>query len=303
MKRPRKSLVKKCLTVFAWLTLGLIVTGCYVVDHVLPRVIVAPQKRDVSLPTPQGLHAMTFHLDQDIKLRAWMARPETPRLIVIVLHGIGDSKASQVATLQHLATQGYIAVGLDLRAHGDSEGDFATYGFVEKNDLSKVRSILHDQYPHLPIGIWGTSYGGAVALQSLGNDRRFAFGIIESTFANLGDVVDQYGKNALGFEIPAQIPERALTKAGEMAHFDPKQVSPETSALSIRVPILHMHGARDENIPISHAYRIGKNCTQCDYRFEVFETGGHFDLHQSDPTKHGRLVDDFLKKIAESRGE
>ncbi len=298
MKRPRKSFFRKCLTVFAWLMLGLIFTSCYVVDHVLPRVIVAPKKRDVSLTTPQGLHAMTFHLDQNFKLRAWMARPETPRLIVIVLHGIGDSKASQVSTLQHLASQGYIAVGLDLRAHGDSEGDFATYGFVEKTDLSKVRSILHSQYPQLPIGIWGTSYGGAVALQSLGNDRLFAFGIIESTFANLGDVVDQYGKNALGFELPRQISARALAKAGEMAHFDPRQVSPENSALSIRVPILHMHGARDANIPIDHAYRIGKNCTHCDYRFEVFEAGGHFDLHQSDPEKHRLLVEDFLKSIA-----
>jgi uncharacterized protein len=298
MNLPRKSFFRKCLTVFAWLMLGLIFTSCYLVDHVLPRVIVAPQKRDVSLPTPQGLHAMTFHLDHDFKLRAWMARPEMPRLIVIVLHGIGDSKASQVATLQHLATQGYIAVGLDLRAHGDSEGDFATYGFVEKTDLSKVRSILHSQYPQLPIGIWGTSYGGAVALQSLGNDRHFAFGIIESTFANLGDVVDQYGKNALGFKLPRQITARALGKAGEMAHFDPKQVSPETSAFSIRLPILHMHGARDANIPIAHAYRIGKNCTLCDYHFEVFDTGGHFDLHQSNSNKHRLLVEDFLKSIA-----
>lgn len=295
----RKSFWKKSLIV----GVGLFLTGCYVVDHVLPRVIVAPHKRDVSLPTPAGLHAMNFHLDNGIKLRAWVARPETPRLIVIVLHGIGDSKASQVGTLNYLATQGYMAVGLDLRAHGDSGGDFATYGFIEKQDLSKVRSILHSRYPSVPIGLWGTSYGGAVALQALGEDKHFAFGMIESTFANLSDVVEQYGKNALGFEIPSQIPDRALQRAGEMAHFDPKQVSPEISARSIRVPILHMHGARDENIPIAHAYRIGKNCTKCDYHFEVFENGGHFTLPQSDPEKHRRLVDDFLKKMAESKQE
>lgn len=300
MKRPvhrlRSWLIRITVLIFA-----LILTGCYVVDHVLPQVIVAPKKRDVALPTPEGLHVLNFHLKSGVTLRAWAAQPERPKLIVLVLHGIGDSKNSQVGTLRYLATQGYMAVGIDLRAHGDSSGYYATYGFAEKQDLSHVRSILQAQYPGLPIGIWGTSYGAAVALQALGTDQQFAFGIIESTFANLGDVVDQYGKNVVGFDLPPAIPDRALQRAGEMAHFDPKQVSPETSARSIRVPILHMHGARDENIPISHAYRIGKNCTQCDYHFEIFENGGHFTLSQSDPDKHRRLVDDFLKKMAESK--
>ena len=59
-----------------------------------------------------------------------------------------------------------------------------------------------------------------VELQSLGNDCRFAYAIIGIAFTKLGDGVAKHGKDALGFEVPAQIPERALTKAGEAAHSD-----------------------------------------------------------------------------------
>lgn len=293
------SRLKKWFKAIAIIALCLCAIGCYVVDHVLPQVIVAPKKRDTDLPTPAGLRAMTFHLQSGIKLRAWMVVPADAKLLVIVLHGIGDSKASQTGTLTYLASQGYAAVALDLRAHGDSTGNFATYGYAEKQDLSQVRQIIQSQHPRMKVGLWGTSYGGAVALQALGRDPAFSFGIIESTFADLSDVVAQYGKNATGLDLPQQIPTRALQRAGEMAHFDPKQVSPETSARSIRVPILHMHGEKDQNIPIAHAYRIGKNCTHSDYEFVPFPEGGHFTLPQSDPEKHRTLVENFLKRMAE----
>jgi hypothetical protein len=61
---------------------------------------------------------------------------------VLVLHGVSDSKASQVESLRFLARRGILAMAPDFRAHGDSGGRFATYGYLEKNDLTLLRRAL-----------------------------------------------------------------------------------------------------------------------------------------------------------------
>lgn len=289
---------KAALTACVFLT-----GGCYVTDHLLPRVIVCPARKGVGVELPADLRQRDFPVADGIQLRAWEARPadHAPRFAVIVLHGVGDSKATQRDTIRLLARKGYLGIAPDMRAHGDSGGKFATYGYYEKSDLSAIRAILEKENPDLRVGIWGTSYGGAVALQALGNDPQFAFGIIESTFADFPDVVDRYAHNATHLEL-GFITHRALDRAGTLAGFHPGDVSPEKSAASIRCPLLHMHGEKDRNIPIDHALRIGRCATHCDYRFVKFPEGGHFNLPTSAPELYHAEVRRFLEKHAPPDG-
>lgn len=275
--------------------LGLV--SCAVVTRLVSEAIVEPVRSGVGAPMPDDLKARTFVVPDQVELRAWEARPEgRPKAAMLVLHGISDSKASQVGTLRALAQRGVLAMAPDLRAHGDSGGKFATYGFVEKNDLTLLRKAIEKEFPGLPVGLWGASYGAAVALQAMGVDDQFDFAIIESTFGDLRAVAQDQVTTRTSLPV-SWLGPYMINEAGKLGSFDPGQVSPEHSMEHIKVPVLHLHGGNDEVIPISQGRRIASHSKDPDYRFVEIKKGTHFGLRAGDPEKYDAEVKAFLDKV------
>ena len=151
-----------------------------------------------------------------------------------------------------MAKQGINAVVFDLRAHGKSEGEYCTYGFYEKNDISQIIDMILDENPNESIGIWGNSLGGAIAIQALELDKRLKFGVIESTFTSLRQIVYDYQKRAAkGIGVPF-LCDLALQEAGKIANFDPNQVQPLNSATNIEQAVFVAHGDSDDNISVEY---------------------------------------------------
>ena len=141
-----------------------------------------------------------------------------------------------------LSDSGYNSVLIDLRAHGESQGKYCTFGYYEKQDLrilldsiSKIKN-LNTNY-----GIWGQSLGGAVAMQTLAIDKRLKFGIIESTFSDLNTIIHDYFKLKLGFDIPF-ISNYFIWRAEKIANFKVSEVAPCQSAKLIKQPVFMAHG-------------------------------------------------------------
>lgn len=266
------------------------------VSHVAPRAILQPPRSGQGAPVPDGVTATAFALSDGIAIQAWISRPDAPpKAVVFVLHGIADSKASQAGTIRFLAKRGIVGIAIDLRAHGDSGGEFATYGFLEKRDLSDLLDAVEAEFPGVPVGLWGTSYGGAIAIQAMAHDPRFGFGIIESAFASLPDMARERAASVAGLPIDG-LTTIALARAGKMAAFHPRDISPELAMRRITAPILHLHGDRDEVISFAHAERIRDHAAG-DYRFVPIRGGTHYHLRDGDPDLYSREIETFLDRV------
>ncbi len=273
--------------------------SCCAIDRAITRAITQPPRRDVGAAVPEGMLERNFPVSAKVTLRAWIAEPEgEASAVVFVLHGISDSKATQAGTLAFLAERGITGIAPDLRAHGESGGEHATYGYLEKRDLSQLRKAVEKEYPGVPVGLWGTSYGGAVALQAMGVDPEFDFAIIENTFADLQDVArDQVLIHTGGLPL-GRIGTHFINRAGMAAGFDAGNVSPERSIERVKVPVLHMHGGRDEVIPFEHGRRIARHARQENYRFVPIEQGTHYRLAAGDPATYTKEIAGFLEQVA-----
>ncbi len=290
-----------------WLTIAgvagavLTLASCGLVSLIASDAILHPRRKGVGAAVPSGMTARTFMMPDRAEIRTWEARPKgRPKAAVFVLHGISDSKATQAESLRFLAREGMLAIAPDLRAHGDSGGLHATYGYLEKDDLSRLRRAVEGEFPGLRTGLWGTSYGGAVALQTLGTDPEFDFAIIENTFADLRDISRQQVANHTSLPLTGLGPY-FIDEAGRKAGFDPGAISPERSAAKIKVPVLHLHGENDEIIPIAHGRRIASHASGDSYRFVPIKRGTHFHLKAGDPAIYSREIEGFLKKVVEER--
>jgi alpha-beta hydrolase superfamily lysophospholipase len=87
---------------------------------------------------------------------------------VLVCHGLAASKSNELVLARRLVPAGFNVLLFDFRAHGESAGQLATYGALEKSDvLGAVRWIRqnHAAQAEKIFGV-GASMGGAALLSA-----------------------------------------------------------------------------------------------------------------------------------------
>ena len=136
----------------------------------------------------------------------------------------------------------------DSRAHGESAGDFCTYGFNEKRDLRRVI----DQVESGPVVVIGSSLGAAVGLQAAAEDPRISAVVAAESFSDLKTVATE---RAPWFFTDGAI-RRSFALAERLGHFRVEEVSPVAAAARIHVPVFLIHGADDRETPPEHSRRI-----------------------------------------------
>ena len=217
------------------------------------------------------------------------------RATIIVLHGIGSAKEVYFGFARWLAENGFNVVVYDQRAHGRSGGRYCTFGFYEKKDVSKIITKVLKRYSKLPIGIHGTSLGGAVAIQALAIEKRLSFGIVESTFNTLENVIEEYSHDMLKFR-SRWLVRRILTRSAQIAKFSPFDIKPVESCRDIEQPMLVVHGDADEKIPIDFNLDNFDALKTTDKEFFIVKGAGHEDVKEVGGVAYEQKILSFLNR-------
>lgn len=291
---------KKNIYLFIVIILILGIGGAIISKYVLPYAIIQPPRISENiLPSDLELNSIDLSVitKDSIDIKGYWIKNNSisAKTVIIFIHGIGGCKEHFLNLSKNLVEIGIESILIDSRAHGKSEGQFCTYGYKEKDDISSVIDFIKDKNDSIRIGIWGNSMGGAIAIQALENDNRIKFGIIESTFTNLESIVYDYQKSytyGLGLRPFCNI---ALNEAGKIADFNPDLVSPINSVKRIEQPILIAHGKKDENIKFEYGKLLYENLKSKSKKFLTVENGGHFDLSEKGGEEYKNAIIDFLK--------
>jgi len=185
----------------------------------------------------------------DIDLSGWLFEPRgKPRGLVVFLHGRMANRTWGIGAAEALVPQGYAVLAYDQRAHGASGGDYCTYGYLEKGDLS--RAI--DAVGIAPVYVIGHSLGAAVALQAAAEDSRIRAVVAAAPFSDLRTVI---AERAPRFETAGAL-AASIHLAEERAGFKVDDISPREAAAHIDVPVMLLHGTLDTSIRSAHSQRI-----------------------------------------------
>ena len=287
------------------LLLGVGLAGRFVLERVLPYAIIGETRvlRDVSYRgvTPSGLglrgEKFAVETEPEIRLAGWFVRAQgAAKGTVVLLHGHNSCKEAMLPLAKLLSASGFNSLAYDSRGCGESGGQYATYGYYEKRDCSCCVDELLRRYGAEvgTVSIFGNSYGGAVAVQTMAEDRRFHCGIVESTFATLPEVVRVYEKNITGVRLDA-LCDTALARAGTIARFAPGEVKPEAAARLIRCPVMVVHGNVDTDVSIQFGERVFQNLSAPDCRWYPIKGAGHGNLWEKGGGAYRQAVLDFLE--------
>ena len=208
----------------------------------------------VRLEIPVGPPAAT--------LASWWLEPRSApaRGTIVLLHGVRMDRSSLVGAGVAFHQAGYRSILVDLRGHGESSGRYLTYGAVEAPDLSELLDSFSARGVSLGnVGVFGFSYGAAVALDLGARDERVCAVVAAAPFASLREVVVDYRHKYLPAALNL-IPERwfdaAIDDAGWLAAFNPDQSSPLLAVSRSRAHQLLLHGTSDTQVPIRHSLAL-----------------------------------------------
>lgn len=110
---------------------------------------------------------VSFETSDKLRLSAWYI-PSYNRAAIILVHGSTGNRIGTVAHAAMLAEHGYGVLMLDLRGHGNSDGDTFNMGWDSNADIAVAVQYLsaRDDVDDNRIGAMGLSMGGEVVLQA-----------------------------------------------------------------------------------------------------------------------------------------
>ena len=282
--------------------LVLVLILVYVAVYMVVPIAITQPPRVRSNMTPERLNLESDSLewmshDSIVLSGYWVkANAESSKGVMILIHGIGGCKEHFLPLSHKLASKGIESVLFDGRAHGKSEGDYVTYGYREKQDISIIVDSILARQPESAIGIWGNSLGGAIAIQALELDHRIDFGIIESTFTELDDIVYDYKHRLTGGLGMRFISDYALKRAGVLAGFDPDDIKPIESVKNINVPMFIGHGDADESISVQYGKGLYDSLKTADKELFIVPGAGHFNLMKIGGQDYEKSVFGFIER-------
>lgn len=194
-------------------------------------------------------------------LRGWKVRAEKPNgSWILLFHGVSDNRIGVIGQSEFLLQNGYNVVMMDARCHGDSGGDIATYGWLERKDTSAVIDALEASEKPQHLFALGESMGGGIALQSAGVDPRIEAVVAEASFANLQEAAYDYAGLRqypwLGKTLFAPGAWLMVYRGGKLAGFPAAEVSPVKAVAARPFPVLIICDEEDHALPCRHSEMI-----------------------------------------------
>ena len=233
------------------------------------------------LPKEYGIEAETisFKSLDGVDLKGWWISAEGNRaspVTVILAHGNGGNRSSMLSRAAFLASNGYNAFPIDLRAHGESSGNYMTPGYLEALDIVGAVEAVKRKGLSGPFIALGHSYGARASLWAAAHTKDISAVIADSAFISIYATLKRQAASVgtdpnasfwerTGLRLANALSESALARSfmGSVyewrtgkrmtAQFD--DVMPAISQIGNR-PILFIVGDKDYIAPLEDSQRM-----------------------------------------------
>ncbi len=215
----------------------------------------------------------------------------TNRGTVILFHGHGSCKSAILKEAYCFLNLGYNVFMIDFRAHGGSDGEQATVGIKEAEDVRTAYQFVKDKTGQEPI-LWGISLGAATITRAVAEYGLHPQKIIlEMPFGSLYDAVKGFMRIK---HLPQGLAPFITFWGGSLNGVWAFGHKPTEFAKKITCPVLLQWGQNDPRVTRAEINDIFANLNTAQKKLVVYETCRHESLCAKEPEKWKTNVEDFL---------
>jgi fermentation-respiration switch protein FrsA (DUF1100 family) len=262
------------LNVVTWLLAGYAaIVGLLFLSQ---RALLFPARQDRPAPAAMGVPEMqviSLRTRDGLDLVGWFHPAPAYRYTVLSFHGNGDFIGAHALLARRLIDAGHGVLLVSYRGYSGNPGSPSEAGLYDDGRAAMAFLEARNE----AVVLHGFSLGAAVAVR-MAVEHRVHGVILEAPFTAAADIA----ASAYPF-----VPVRWLMR-------DPFDTLPNLGA--IRVPVLVIHGTRDEVVPAAQSDRVYDAIAAPKQRV-VIDGAGHNDLWRRGGDGHAAL--DFLAALAQ----
>lgn len=214
--------------------------------------------------------------------------------IMVICHGHKSNREAAIKYSRIYYDLGYSLFIYDHRSHGDNQRTYVTMGYKESQDLNQIIDLLKNEYPNCPIALSGVSMGAATTLLLTQYRQDITFIVSDCAYASLKnmcyDIIKKH--HTPPWTLYPFLHMVMKNKYG----FSFKQTSPKDVLKNNNVPILFIHGEKDETVKLYNVYEL-YNATKGYKELCIIKDAGHGRSIRKDRQKYIEVVNNFINNI------
>jgi fermentation-respiration switch protein FrsA (DUF1100 family) len=253
-----------------------------------------PQLRTINDP-PDDLPLVELRIPRVAggTVAGWFAEGDNCEGGILLLHGIRSDRRQMLDRARFLFAGGYSVLMIDLQAHGETMGDRITFGLRESLDVQAAAEYLSSRLGGRPIGVIGTSLGGAAAL--LGDAPVDADAVVlEAVYSSIERAVGNRIALRLG-EIGHWLTTLFVWQLRPRLGIDPRDLAPIAAIHRLRAPVMIIAGTEDRHTH-PHESKALYLRARSPKQLWLIDGAGHQDLYQHSPIEYEQRVMDFFAR-------
>lgn len=242
-------------------------------------------KEEVTLTSHDGLKLRGIFIDKGSKNT------------IIFCHGITVGLIWSLKYIKIFEKRGWNILLYDHRRHGQSQGKYSTYGYLEKKDLDLwVNWVIDKKRKDSIIGLHGESMGAATTLQYLEINKYVKFIIADCAFSDLTELLSRKIKEDYNIMLyPLLHLSNLLTKI--KAKFYYQWVKPIESVKKSTIPVMFIHGNKDYFVPWDMSISMYNAKVKGIKRLYIAEGAAHARAIEVDKERYEKEVMLFVEEV------
>ena len=233
----------------------------------------------------------------NLKLHAYeITKDEKCDIWAIIIHGYMGEGNGMTYYAQEFNKRGYNALILDLRGHGNSEGDYVGMGWHDRLDVIDWINYIISKNENCKIILFGVSMGAATTMMTTGEELpdNVKLAISDCGYTSVYDEFSHQLK--LLFNLPEfPVLYAANSSCKRKAHYNFKEASSVNQIKKSKTPTLFIHGDIDNFVPFEMLEKVYE-AASCDKEKLVIHGAGHGMSSTVNSELYWKTIDEFMVK-------
>ena len=248
-----------------------------------------PNKTTIEQTSEDGLRLKAIRIERETPSDKW----------AIVVHGYRGNAKGMSNYAKHFYDEGFNVLMPHLRAHGESEGDYISMGWLDRIDVLGWIDIIVDENPNAKIALLGVSMGAATVMMTTGEELPENVKVAVSD-CGYSSVVDEFAHILNYYMLSRTFPilDASNYFAKAKFGFDLYDASAVKQLNKSVTPTIFIHGSADEFVPffmLDMVYDAATNLVEGTTKQKVVIEGAEHTMSASvDPDTYWNSVLNFV---------
>lgn len=252
----------------------LVAAGMFLMQR---NFIYAPDKTAFGAP-PEGMELFEITAADGLMLGGWFAPAKEDKPTIVLFHGNAGNISGRAYKATFLISEGYGVILPEYRGYGGNLGRPSEKAFY--SDARQILAWLEARgLQESKIILYGESLGSGVAVQMAQERPNVAGLILETPFTSLVDM----GRRSYPWLPVSLLLRDKFDNASKIS--------------SIRIPVLILHGQRDQVVPWDQGLEIWRLAAEDISTFSTFTQGDHSDLWHLEGYNARQAILDWLQSL------